>query len=185
MHLSIIIPSSRPTTLAHVVRDLNEQSADGLDYEIVIVQESDDGFDKFTHITYSPRFKILRQRIHHDCGATARDIGFNESSGKYVAFWDDDNIYYKHAATTIYSVAYGHPFGVTRVKHRGLVIPTFKGLKPGDVDSMCFCVQRELAAQVKWADHGGRYNDFRWITKIASITNQLPNFSPVIVGEHV
>lgn len=184
MDLSIIIPSNRPKTLAHVLRHLDKQSADGLLYETIIVQESDEGFDAFTALTYGPRTRIIRKEIGHDCGAAARDKGFKESCGNYVVFWDDDNIYYPHAVATMFSITNGFDIGVARIRHRGTVIPTSKAFRAGDVDSMCFCLRREIAAKVKWADNGGRYNDFRWISKAAGLSERV-NYSPIIIGEHL
>jgi hypothetical protein len=181
---SIIIPSSRPKTLAHVLRDLNGQSADGLRYEIVIVQESNEGFEDFILLTYPLCTRVFRQSVCHDCGATARDRGLRESEGRYVVFWDDDNIYYPHAVATLFSISNGFDIGIARTRHRGLTIPIGKTLKAGDIDSMCFCVRREIAAKVKWADYGGRYNDFRWVTKVAGLAEKM-NYSPIIIGEHI
>lgn len=184
MDLSIIIPSHRPNSLAHVLTYLNNQHADGLIYEIIIIQESNSDFNDFTKLSYGPRTKILRQQQHNDCGAVARDRGVVESTGEYVVFWDDDNIYYPHAIATMFTVANGFDIGIAKVKHYGTIIPINSSLKAGDIDSMCFCVRRCLVTKVKWADHGGRYNDFRWITKISSVSTSM-NRSPLIIGEHL
>lgn len=181
--LSVIIAASRPQSLAHVLGYVARQSCDGLDYEVVLVQEADD-FTQFTTLRYSPRFRIFRQPPSMDAGATAHDRGIIESRGKYVVFWDDDNIYYPHALSTLYSTALGHDIGIARVRHQGLVIPSGPQLKAGDIDTMCFCVRKELAARVSWVDHGGRYSDFRWIGKLAGLTDKV-NRSPLIVGEHL
>jgi len=184
MDLSIIIPSNRPKILAHTLNYLDKQSSDGIIYEIIIVQESDEGFEQFSTLTYNFRTRVIRKRIGHDCGASARDEGFKNSEGNYVVFWDDDNIYYPHAMITMFSIANGFDVGIARIRHHGTIIPTSKAIRAGDIDSMCFCVKREIAAKVKWSDDGGRYNDYRWINKAVGFANKI-NFSPIIIGEHL
>lgn len=181
--LSIIVASSRPQTLAHVLGYIHRQEMEGIDYEVLVIQEADD-FVPFQNYRYGPKFTILRQRYHNDFGAAAHDRGLLESKGQYVVFWDDDNIYYPHAATSLFCTATGHDIGIVRVRHQGLVIPSGPHVRAGDIDTMCFCVRREFAIRVKWADAGGRYSDFRWITRLLGLTERV-NRSPVIVGEHL
>jgi glycosyltransferase involved in cell wall biosynthesis len=183
MDLSIILPSSRPQTLAHVLTYIHNQRTDGIDFEVIVIQEADD-FNPFMNYRYGNNFEILRQGFHHDHGATARDRGLIAARGQYVVFWDDDNIYYPHAAASLFCTAVGHDVGIVRVRHQGLVIPSGPHVKPGDIDSMCFCVRKDLAVQVKWTDGQGRYNDFRWITRLLALSERM-NRSPVIVGEHL
>ena len=181
--LSIIIPSHRPRTLAHVLTAINNQSSDGINFEIILILEADN-FDQFITLRYGPNFRIHRQKPQGDNGAIARDIGTIAAKGKYVAFWDDDNVYYQHAVASLISTAIGHDVGIVRVRHQGLIIPSGPHIKPGDIDSMCFCVKKDLAARVKWADEQGRYNDYRWITRILALSEQV-NRSPIIIGEHL
>jgi glycosyltransferase involved in cell wall biosynthesis len=181
--LSIIVPTSRPNTLAHVLGYINNQSIDGIEYEVIVVQEADD-FEQFKLLRYGPRFSIFRQKPHADCGAAAKDRGILESSGQYVIFWDDDNIYYPHAAASLFSAALGHDIGIVRTRHQGMIIPSGPLLQAGDIDSMCFCVKKELAAKIQWADRGGRYSDYRWISRIMALTDKV-NRSPIIIGEHL
>lgn len=181
--LSIIIPSSRPKYLAHLLNYLASQSTDGINFEIIIIQEADN-FEQFNILKYDHRTIILRQSPNHDNGAIARDRGLLESRGEYVAFWDDDNVYYRHAIASLVGAACGHDIGIVRTRHQGMIIPSGKSIEPGDIDTMCFCVKKELAIRVKWNDNGGRYNDFRWISKVAKLTTNI-NHVPMIIGEHV
>ncbi len=183
MDLSIIIPSSRPQTLAHVLTHIHNQRADGIDFEVIVVQEADN-FSPFMNFRYGTNFEILRQGFHNDNGAAARDRGLVAARGQYVVFWDDDNIYYPHAVASLFCTTVGHSVGIVRIRHQGLVIPSGPHLKPGDIDSMCFCVKKDLAVRVKWVDNGGRYNDYRWITKVVGLTERV-NRSPAIIGEHL
>jgi glycosyltransferase involved in cell wall biosynthesis len=181
--LSIIVASNRPHTLSHVMRYIHTQSADGIDYETVVVQEADN-FDEFVNISYGLKTRIFRQAPHHDCGAAAKDRGLAEAQGKYVVFWDDDNIYYPHAITALFSAATGHDLAISKIRRKGTVIPMGKMIRAGDIDTMCLCARRELAAKIKWADGGGRYSDFRWVGRLARICEKV-NYSPVIIGEHL
>ncbi len=181
--LSIIIPTSRPNTLAHVLAAIRNQSADGINFEVILIQEAHN-FGQFATLRYEPNFRIHRQQPHADNGATARDTGVIAAKGKYLAFWDDDNLYYPHAVASLISTASGHDIGIVRARHQGLIIPSGPQIKPGDIDSMCFCVKKDLAVLIKWADGQGRYNDFRWITRLMSISERV-NRSPVIIGEHL
>jgi glycosyltransferase involved in cell wall biosynthesis len=181
--LSIVVASNRPASLTHAMRYIHAQSLDGLDYETVVVQESDN-FDEFTTVNYGLRTRIFRQAPHHDCGAAAKDRGLAEARGRYVVFWDDDNIYYPHAAVALFSAAQGSDLAIARIINKGTTIPTGRMIRAGDIDTMCLCARRELALKVKWADGGGRYSDFRWVSRLAGLCEKV-NYSPVIVGEHL
>jgi glycosyltransferase involved in cell wall biosynthesis len=183
MNLSIIVPSCRPTSLAHVLGYLDRQYTDGLVWEIIIVQEADD-FNKFQTLRYPHRAQIIRQPLSHDNGAIARDNGLFIAKGDYLAFWDDDNIYYPHAVATLFATANGHDVGVVHIRHHGTTLPSGRAFRAGDIDSMNFCVRREIAAKVKWADNGGRYNDYRWISKVSALINTV-SYCPIIIGEHL
>lgn len=184
LDLSIITPSVRPHSLAHFLDYLHRQSSDGFEHECLVVQESDSDFNGFECLRYGLKCRVLRQTIHNDCGAFARDQAILEARGEYVAFWDDDNIYYPHAMASVLLAAAGHDVGIVRVRYRDRVIPVGAGVVAGEIDTMCVCVRRDLASRVKWVDGGGRYSDFRWISRVAKLTDSI-NYSKVIIGEHL
>lgn len=184
LDLSIITPSYRAQSLVHFLDNFNRQSHDGLGVECLIVQESDNGFHSFENLKVGLKARVLRQKVHHDCGAFARDRAILEAKGDYVAFWDDDNVYYPHAVVSTFLAAVGYDVGIVRVRHRDHFIPIGSQITAGEVDTMCLCVKRDLASRVKWVDEGGRYSDFRWITRIAKMTTSI-NYSKVVIGEHV
>lgn len=184
LDLSIITPSVRPHSLAHFLNYLQRQSSDGFDHECLVVQESDDGFHQFESLRLGLKCRVLRQKVHNDCGAFARDQAILEAKGQYVAFWDDDNIYYPHAMASVLLAATNHDVGIVRVRYRDRVIPAGAVVVAGEIDTMCLCVRRDLASRVKWADDGGRYSDFRWISRVAKLTTSI-NYSKVIIGEHL
>jgi len=181
--ISVIIPTARPKYLAHCLQQFNNQTIQEL-CEPIIIQESDSGFDEFNFFDYPIQSRILRQKLCNNNGATARDRGVKEAKHEYVVFWDDDNIYHPHALATLYATTYGHDVGLVQAKHHNLIIPINTNVSPGDVDTMCFCVKREIALKVKWDDGNGRYNDYRWISKILKITNDV-RFVPIQIGIHL
>lgn len=182
--ISVVIPSSRPKSLAHVITYINEQETTGLNYELIIIQESNTNFDKFNCISYPIQTKIIRKKLGYDCGANARDIGAEATCGDYVLFWDDDNIYYRHAIVSSYLTALNNDIGITRVKHNDIIIPIEDNIIAGEIDSMCICTKSIFAKTTKWADGGGRYNDYRWISSLIKKTKSI-NYSKVIIGEHL
>jgi glycosyltransferase involved in cell wall biosynthesis len=176
VHLSIITAATRPAGLAQVVNDFKSQRIQGVSFEHIIVLEGG-GFDNVS----MGQARVIRQERHDDFGATAKDVGIAAAIGEYVAFWDDDNVYYDHAVATIVAATWGHDVGLYRCRYLNRMIPNSDKLEAGDVDTMCFCVRRELAKQVTWADGLGRYSDWRWINKIG----KKPNYVPVVIGEKI
>lgn len=181
--LSIIVTTTDNKNLHRVLNYIEKQSVLGIDYEVVIVQESDNLLTIDTKIPVN-KMTITRQDKHNDYGATAKDVGISISNGEYVVFWDDDNLYYDHAIVSLYSTAQNFDIGVVKVEHNGAVIPTSKSIAPGLIDTMCVCVKKELAALGRWNDGGGRYSDYRWLIKIANHSKSI-NYSKVIIGRHL
>ena len=118
--ISIIVASSRAKHLPHVLNAIKRQSVNGIEFETIIVQESNN-FAEFNDITYLQYCKILRQELHFDYGASAKDSGILESSGAYLVFWDDDNLYFDHALISSYLTACNHDIGIVRVKHKNTI----------------------------------------------------------------
>ena len=194
MHLSIITATyNRPTLLGRVVRDVLQQSANGLDIEHVVVSDGPDAEAKavcamFPTVNFheTPKQKGL-------WGASAKDYGISVACGDYVVFWDDDNVYYPHAAVAMYSVSVGHDIGVARfaIKEYNDSVPFMKegGLRKetfgsGSIDSGCFCVRRELAKTERWDAYKGRDNDHNWISRIHARSRKPFNFTPTVIGIH-
>lgn len=184
--ISVIIATSRPSNLTRTIDYIERQSISGISFEVVIVQESNGDHRKFNIDTKLPINDIIveRQRTHNDYGAAAHDTGILNSRGDYVVFWDDDNIYYPHALVAQYSVASGFDIGVVRTMHQNVPIPSSNNITAGDVDTMCACVRRELAIKEKWTSGGGRYSDYRWLSKLLKHSPTI-NYSKVIIGHHL
>lgn len=182
--LSVIIASRTPSHLTRTLDAFKRQSIAGINIELIIVQESDSGFDAFMACPCPIAATVKRQKLHHDYGASAHDTGIEAAAGEYVCFWDDDNLYHPHALTALFCTAQHHDIGIVCTQLNGRTIPGSRAIQAGDIDTMCLGVRRELAAQIKWADGGGRYSDFRWISKVAKLAKTI-NYSPIIIGEHL
>lgn len=178
--ISLIIPSSRPKSLAHAIEQVKLQSI-SFPFEIIIIQEGDKDFGC---IEYPFNCHIIKQSQHFDNGANARDVGIRNANYPYVAFWDDDNIYYQHALSTLVAVSYGFDIGIVQTRHLHLKIPVKFPAEAGDIDTMCFAIRTEIAQKVKWEDKNGRYNDYRYIMKILKLTRHF-NFVPIVIGRHL
>jgi glycosyltransferase involved in cell wall biosynthesis len=194
--LSIITPTfSRKRNLASVLDNYLRQSTHGeLTTEIIVVNDGLKGsgdVKKLCDHTPGARFFHTKDRTTGHAGSEVRDFGIKQARGEYLAFWDDDNIYYPHAVATLFAAAYGVDLGIVQILH---VQQNFKALpirsKPlplryGNVDTACFCVRREVALQAPgFADGGKSGTDYRWGARVAAITDSI-RFVPVIIGVHV
>jgi len=150
--------------------------------EIIVVDESD---NKVPDEWLKNVDQIIKKDKQGLWGAYAKDAGISVANGEFVCFWDDDNIFYDHALHSIYNTAAMHDVGVVQTKFDDGVIPfafTNKFVH-AQIDTMCFCVRTVIAKRHLWVDgRNGRNTDFRWITKVASSTNNI-NFKPIIIGE--
>lgn len=184
--ISIIVATARPSNLTRVIEYIERQSVSGISFEVVIVQESTGNHREFNINTKLPINSIIveQQCFNNDYGATAHDTGIVNSRGNYVVFWDDDNIYYPHALIAQYSTANGFDIGVVRTIHQGLAIPSNNHIIAGDIDTMCICVKKELAIKERWASGGGRYSDYRWVSRLLK-HDPTVNYSKVIIGHHL
>lgn len=192
MELSIITATrKRPQSLAHCLRQVREQSVDGIRFEHIVVADEPD-----------QRTRQLCQDAgvsYHELaepggayGAVAKDYGLSVAQGQYCCFWDDDNIYSSHALAALFASAYGVDIGVVRTKHHlrsgsTVILPrTWNGsFQFGDIDTMCVCVRTDLARVEVWGDgnpEGG--TDYRWLAKLERHEPKI-RYVPVVIGEHL
>lgn len=183
--ISVVIVSNRPKFLAIALEAFKSQSLDGLSTELIVVI-NDDQLAKYRNIRYPINFKQVRAERLFDNGMNnscyCKDLGAETATGEYIAFWDDDNIYFDHCLATLYSTAYGHDVGIARTYHTEYVIGDT--LDYGNIDSMCFCVKRSLALEAKWFDGNGYFSDFRFINRVKKLTSDI-QFNKIIVGQHL
>lgn len=132
------------------------------------------------------------EKQHGSFGAFAKDKGIQMANGEYVAFWDDDNFYYPHAAATLFAAAVNFDIGVVRTSHRCKATGEFITIPREwanrflfqDIDTMCVCVRKNLAASEKWGNKDtSKGTDYRWLNRL-SLANPKMNFVPVVIGSH-
>jgi glycosyltransferase involved in cell wall biosynthesis len=186
MEVTIITPTNNPENLSRFLYSLSAQSYDGFYYQLIIVQESNDGFTKFNIVNSELLSKalVIKTKINHDYGAAGRDIAITYAQGEYILFWDDDNIYYPHALVSQYINAVGADIGISKVHHLNYVIPCHEDIQPGDIDTMNICVKRSLAMKVKWSNNGTKYSDYIYMYKLMG-HNPIIHRSNVIIGRHL
>lgn len=183
--ISIIIATCRPKSLYQVLSQVRRQSINGVNYQLVIVQESDTGFAEFD-IGFDILARdtvVLRSSRSNDFGATAKDLGLRAATGEYCVFWDDDNIYFDHALSSQFSLTSGVDLGISRVLHGSNIIPVNSDITPGDIDTMCICLRTDLAKLESWKC-GGRLSDYRYIKKILK-HDPVTRRSSIIIGRHI
>jgi glycosyltransferase involved in cell wall biosynthesis len=167
IQLSVIVASCRPQWLANCLNQFKMQSYGDLKVELIVVVEGD--VKDFEAICHHHGVVPIVKGVQGRAGAFAKDIGIEKSTGKYVCFWDDDNVYYPHALATLYATASGSDLGIACTSHMHLwfkSIPRQREFRYGDIDTMCICVERGLASKVKWADHEFKGTDYVYITKL-------------------
>ncbi|WP_437225743.1 glycosyltransferase family 2 protein [Planctomicrobium sp. SH661] len=193
MQLSIITATcQRPALLAHCLDQFRTQSTGCLKCEQIVVSDGPDPVARSLAKRWGARyFELPAQRGH--AGAFAKDLGIAEARGEYVGFWDDDNLYESHAVSSMFAAARGVDIGVVRAEHRlhkrtGFVtLPrSWNGtFRPGDIDTMCVCVTRELAYQEKWGDEDSSPGtDHRWLRKLEAHHPRI-RYVPVVIGIHL
>jgi len=193
IQLSVITATrNRPAQLAHCLHQFHRQSPGNLNCEQIIVSDGKDPTAKLLAKHWGARFFELPEPRGH-AGAFAKDFGIQQARGEFVCFWDDDNIYEPHALATLFATALGNDIGVVRTRHRLRVRNQLTTLprhwsgafRPGDVDTMCVAVKRELALKESWGDdHPPPGTDFRWLQKLEAHQPRI-RYVPVRIGYHL
>ena len=193
INLTVITATwSRPKHLAHCLAQFAGQSLNGLSAEHLVVSDGPDPRAEFLANLYGARFHS-RAETGGRFGVAAKDDGIALAHGEYVCFWDDDNLYERYALVALAAAASGVDIGIVQCRHVSLrrrnrsVIPTeWRGeFRPGQIDTMCVCVRRELACQEKW-NRPGRFDqtDAQWLRRLAKHDPSV-RFVPIVVGEHL
>lgn len=181
--LAVIITTDDKKDLARIFHQIALQSHDGIQVEYIVYNGTGSDISFNSNINLS-KIKFLKSKYANDFGCISRDMGNIEANSEYVCYWDDDNIYFPHAIVSLYLTAQHHDIGIVNTHHNGYIIPNDKTIRPGYIDTMCVCIKKELAIKEKWADGGGRYTDYRYISKLL-YHKPMINFSSVIIGHHL
>jgi glycosyltransferase involved in cell wall biosynthesis len=184
--LSVIMVSNRPKWLANCMAQYEAQKF-GKPTECIVVGEHHD-YDAFRNVFARWRpDKYINKEPQGYAGAFGKDEGIKHATGEYVCFWDDDNIYYPWALDGLYSAAWGFDIGIVKcglMVNGYQLIPEEEEITYGKIDTMCFCVRRELALTARWADHRGAGTDYAWIKKLLRKEPSV-NFLNTKIGEHL
>ena len=117
MDLTVVTATcQRPQFLAHCLHQFHLQSLEGLKCEHIVVADGPDEQAKFLAERSGARYFSLPEPIGQ-WGAGAKDLGIQNTTGEYVCFWDDDNIYDSHALATLYAAVQNVDIGVVRTRH--------------------------------------------------------------------
>lgn len=100
MKVSVIIPTYKGSnSIKKALISLVNQTYK--DFEVIVVDDNGAGTEeqiKTQHVVQQFQNTLQIKYCVHDCnknGAAARNTGINNSSGQYIAFLDDDDIYLK------------------------------------------------------------------------------------------
>jgi GT2 family glycosyltransferase/MoaA/NifB/PqqE/SkfB family radical SAM enzyme len=99
--ISVIVPThNRPEMLRDAIQSVLKQTFQ--DFEIIIVNDAGQDASSVAQSFYSSKVKY----ISHDTNkglAAARNTGIRAASGKYIAYLDDDDIYYPEHLETLFT----------------------------------------------------------------------------------
>ena len=192
--LSVITATCRrPALLANCLSQFQQQSVGILRCQHLVVSDGIDPQARALCRQFGATY-FERPVPGGQWGALARDVGIREATGRFVCFWDDDNLYELHALATLYSVAVDADIGVVQTRYRcrtrpgQVTIPRrWNGsFQRGDVDTMCVCVRRELALQESWEQPPPTRpcTDWRWLQRLEQHQPQV-RFVPIVIGWHL
>lgn len=195
MDLTVITATCRRhAQLASCLSQFRNQSLGDLRCEHLVVSDGIDPEARWLADEFGARY-VERPEPGGQWGSLARDLGIREARGQYVCFWDDDNLYHPHAIATLYATAFGDDIGVVQTHYRcrtrlgQITIPRrWSGtFQPGDVDTMCVCLRRNLAARETWEQQPPPRRpttDWHWLHRLERYQPTI-RFVPQVIGRHV
>ena len=97
MKVSVIIPSyNRFKYLLNAIKSTKEQSHE--DTEIIVINDCSTQKEYYTHDFKNVKIihldKNSKQNFSFPCAAHVRNVGMRQASGEYIAFLDDDDIWF-------------------------------------------------------------------------------------------
>ena len=184
----------RPAQLVNCLSQFQGQSVGSLRCEHLVVSDGIDRQARFLCGQFGARF-IERPEPGGQWGSLARDVGIREAQGRYVCFWDDDNLYEPHALATLFAAGDDTDIGVVQTRYRCRTRPgqfaiprQWTGLfVKGDVDTMCVCVRRELALKELWERQPPPTQpttDWHWLNRLEQYQPRI-RFVPIVIGWHL
>lgn len=193
--LTVITPTcQRPAQLALCLSQFRQQSLGSLRCEHLVISDGIDPQARALCQQFDARY-LERSEPGGQWGSLARDLGIQEAQGRSVVFWDDDNLYEPHALSALFAAGCHAQIGVVQTRYRcrsragTVTIPRqWTGqFVAGDVDTMCVCVQRDLAAQETWERQPAPEvptTDWDWLTRLLRHQPSVC-FVPIVIGWHL
>lgn len=141
---------------------------------------------KFPHVRY---YELAEKYKGKGPGDAGRDRGIELAKGKYVCFWNDDNVYYEEALDALIEASQSVDIGIVQCRQfrggDGYVIPPhWNGqFHYGKIDAMCIVVKTELAKKELWTKANEHASDIRWLEKLKTYKPKK-KFVPIVIGEH-
>ncbi|MBD3675933.1 MAG: glycosyltransferase family 2 protein [Planctomycetaceae bacterium] len=175
---------NRPKWLRNCCEQIRRQSLAGVSWEHIVVSDGPDEIAERIARNYSARFDALSQHVG-DRGASGNNRGLELARGRYIVFFDDDNLYHTHALAALYAAAQNVEIGVCQTRHKGQIIPPSfeEPLRFGQVDSMCLCVMTDFARREQWPYRRGS-TDWGWLERLMKHKPRI-RITPIVIGEHL
>ncbi len=151
--VSIIIPTfGRPDTLTVAIESCLKQTYRPI--EIIVVDDNNPGTEareqtekKMGLYAGEPMVKYIRHEFNKN-GSAARNTGFRNSSGKYIAYLDDDDYFYpQKIENQVHRLEelpeeYGVCYSRYETRYKGKLKLTYKGHEEGNL--LLYALMRNL-----------------------------------------
>jgi len=194
MDISVVTATrDRPKLLALACDQFRRQALHGLTAEHIVVSDGPDTLAQMIAEDHGAQFAAL-DAPRGEFGAPARDRGVCLARGRFVTFWDDDNLYNPSALASLSAAASGADVGICRCRHLDRLAARYRTIPPaewdrelrfGEIDTMCAIVDRQWALRTPWSDGTGLPGyDFRWLSRLQAAGARLA-YSPVVIGDHL
>ena len=105
--VSIILPTfNRPLLLFRTLQSVLNQTIQ--DFEVLIVNDGGEPIDQIVRAFHDSRLRLINHSVNKKMSA-ARNTALKEASGKYIAYLDDDDLYYPTHLELLIKALETHP----------------------------------------------------------------------------
>lgn len=108
--VSVIVPTyNRPTMLKDAIQSVLDQAFQ--DFEIIVINDAGQDVSSVVQAFNTPKIYYLSHDTNKGLAAT-RNTGLRAAKGKYIAYLDDDDIYYSNHLQTLVNFLEGSKYRV-------------------------------------------------------------------------